>query len=266
MILLLRREFRTPCRMNEVEINVSPEEGKGVFVLHSLSVERGMESLLNTFVETHPTVKGIALVTEGATVHLGDTRLNFTISLDHPEKKPLKLRVSPESFCQVNPEQNGRLVQTVVEFSEAGKDETVLDLYSGIGNLTLPLALRAKETLGIEENRKAVEDARFNAEQNGIRCQFIPGRVEILSRNWGEERLHPPHLVVLDPPRTGCRTILDQVVKLKPKKLVYVSCEPTTFSRDLCLFAERGYRLEKLVLIDMFPQSYHMEVVGLLKE
>jgi 23S rRNA (uracil1939-C5)-methyltransferase len=70
--------------------------------------------------------------------------------------------------------------------------------------------------------------------------------------------------VILDPPRTGCKTVLDQVVRLNPKKIVYVSCEPTTFARDLRLFSERGFHLQRLSLVDMFPQTYHMEVVGLL--
>jgi 23S rRNA (uracil1939-C5)-methyltransferase len=121
----------------------------------------------------------------------------------------------------------------------------------------------AKEVLGIEENRMALEDARFNAGKNGIiNCDFIQGRVEDVFMGWKRKT---PDLIVLDPPRTGCKTILDQVVRLKPKKIVYVSCEPTTFSRDLRLFSERGYLLQRLGLIDMFPQTYHMEVVGLLK-
>jgi 23S rRNA (uracil1939-C5)-methyltransferase len=142
------------------------------------------------------------------------------------------------------------------------KEDRVLDLYAGVGNLTLPLAVGAKEVLGIEENRRAMEDACFNSEKNGIRnCEFIPGRVEDVLRHWKREK---PDLVVLDPPRKGCKTVLDQVVRLKPKKIVYVSCDPTTFSRDLRLFSERDYSLQKLCLIDMFPQTYHMEVIGLL--
>jgi 23S rRNA (uracil1939-C5)-methyltransferase len=78
--------------------------------------------------------------------------------------------------------------------------------------------------------------------------------------------IQTPDLVVLDPPRTGCKTILDRVVRLKPKKIVYVSCEPTTFARDLSLFSERRYSLQSLGLIDMFPQTYHMEVVALLTQ
>jgi 23S rRNA (uracil1939-C5)-methyltransferase len=144
------------------------------------------------------------------------------------------------------------------------KESRVLDLYAGVGNLTLPLATSAKEALGIEENRMAIEDARFNAERNGIRnCDFIQGRVEDVLMSWKRKK---PDLIVLDPPRTGCKTILDQVIRLKPQKIIYVSCEPATFSRDLRLFSERGYCLQKLGLIDMFPQTFHMEVVSLLQK
>jgi 23S rRNA (uracil1939-C5)-methyltransferase len=144
------------------------------------------------------------------------------------------------------------------------QEENVLDLYAGVGNLTLPLALGVKKIFGIEENGLAIEDARFNAERNEIRnCDFIHGRVEDVLMSWKREN---PDLIVLDPPRTGCKTVLDQMVRLKPKKIVYVSCEPTTFSRDLRLFTERGYSLQKLGLIDMFPQTYHMEVLGLLTQ
>jgi 23S rRNA (uracil1939-C5)-methyltransferase len=123
------------------------------------------------------------------------------------------------------------------------------------------LALGAKEVFGIEENRTAIEDGRFNADRNGIKnVRFIRGNVENVLKN----STRKPDLIVLDPPRTGCKTILDQVVRLKPQKIVYVSCEPTTFSRDLRLFSERGYSLQRLSLIDMFPQTYHMEVIGLL--
>jgi 23S rRNA (uracil1939-C5)-methyltransferase len=178
-------------------------------------------------------------------------------------KGGFKLRISPGSFSQVNPEQNQRLVQTVLQFSEGGAENRVLDLYAGAGNLTLPLAMEAGEVLGIEENKMAFEDAQFNLVRSGIKnCHFIHGGVEDVFSDWKRER---PDLIVLDPPRTGCKTILDQAVRLEPRKIIYVSCEPTTFARDLRLFSERGYSLEGLRLIDMFPQTYHMEVVGRLQ-
>jgi 23S rRNA (uracil-5-)-methyltransferase RumA len=248
--------------MEEIEINVSPEEGKGVFILHPLSIHQGTKHFLKEFLQTHPVLKGIAVVRKKGLTLFGNPDLNFTISLNHwGEKSVLKLRTSPESFSQVNLQQNQTLIRTVLEFSEV--NERVLDLYAGAGNLTLPLAIASKEVWGIEENRLAVEDARFNAERNGIKnCNFIAGRVEDILRNWRREK---PDLVILDPPRMGCKTVLDQIVRLKPKKIVYVSCEPTTFARDLHLFSKKGFHLQRLHLVDMFPQTYHMELVGLLK-
>jgi 23S rRNA (uracil1939-C5)-methyltransferase len=119
-----------------------------------------------------------------------------------------------------------------------------------------------KEVWGIEENKEAVEDARLNAERNRIKqCRFIRGKTEDVLKDWRRER---PDLIVLDPPRMGCKRALDQIVRLAPEKIVYVSCEPTTFARDLWLFSGKGYCLQRLALIDMFPQTYHMEMVGLL--
>jgi 23S rRNA (uracil1939-C5)-methyltransferase len=189
--------------------------------------------------------------------------LHFTTSLNRDgEKRNMKFRTSPESFYQINPEQNRTLIQTVLQFSDVNENKRALDLYAGVGNFTLPLSVKAKEIVGIEENRAAVDDAQFNAERNRIRnCDFIQGRVEDVLKHW---KMGSPDLILLDPPRIGCKMALDQMVKLRPKKIVYISCEPTTLSRDLRLLSERGYSLKSLALIDMFPQTYHMEVVVLL--
>ena len=261
----LRKASPSFFQMEEIEINVSPEEGKGVLILHPLSFHQGTKDFVKEFLQIHPVLKGIAVMRKKGLTLFGDPYLNFTISLNRwGEKSVLRLRTSPESFFQVNLEQNQTLIRTVLEFSDVNEDEKVLDLYAGVGNFTFPLATASKEVWGIEENRSAVEDACFNAERNGIKnCNFMQGRVEDILKHWGREK---PDLIILDPPRTGCKTVLDQVVRLKPKKIVYVSCDPTTFARDLRLFSERGFHLQRLSLVDMFPQTYHMEVVGLLVE
>jgi 23S rRNA (uracil1939-C5)-methyltransferase len=259
----LREELGVLSCMEEIDINVSPEEGRGVLLFHPHSYDQPIDSLTKGLLQSQPVLRGIAVAKKDGLDLFGDPTLNLMVPLSQErEKRNLMFRVSPKSFSQVNPEQNQALIQTVLQFSEVNQEDRVLDLYAGVGNLTLPLAMGAKEVLGIEENRMAVEDARFNAERNGItNCDFIQGRVEDGSMGWKRKR---PDLVVLDPPRTGCKTILDQVVGLTPKKIVYVSCEPTTFSRDLDLLSRKGYALQRLGLIDMFPQTYHMEVVGLL--
>ena len=259
----LREELATLLCMNEIEINVSPDEGRGVLLFHPHSYDQRIEYVVKKFLQSQPLLQGIAITKEDGLRLFGNPTLNFLIPLcQEGEKRNLKFRISPGSFSQINLGQNQTLIRTVLQFAEVNKEEKVLDLYAGIGNLTLPLALKAKEVLGIEENKMAIVDGRFNAETNRIiNCDFIHGRVEEVLMGWERERFD---LVVLDPPRTGCKTVLDQVVRLKPKKIVYVSCEPTTFSRDLRLFSERGYSLQNLSLIDMFPQTFHMEVVGLL--
>ena len=265
IIRKLREALETLSRMEEIEINVSPEEGRGVLLFHPHSYDQRAEYFMKELLQDQPMLKGIAITRKDGFRLFGDPTLNFTIPRSQErEKRDLNLRISPGSFFQVNPEQNQRLVQTVLQFSEVDQEGRVIDLYAGAGNLTLSLAMEAREVLGIEENRMAFEDAQFNAERNGIKNgHFIQGRVEDVFLDWKRE---PPDLIVLDPPRTGCKTILDQVVRLKPKKIIYVSCEPTTFARDLGLFSERGYSLQRLSLIDIFPQTYHMETVGLLQQ
>jgi 23S rRNA (uracil1939-C5)-methyltransferase len=265
IISSLRKAPPSFFQAEEIEINTSPEEEKGILILHPLSAHQRTKHSTKEFLQSHPILKGIAVMGEKGLISLGNPSLNFTIPFNRwEENSVLRLRTSPKSFFQVNLGQNQRLIQTVLEFSDVRKDERVLDLYAGVGNFSLPLAMASKEVLGIEENRAAVEDARFNAERNEIKnCNFIHGRVEDLLEQWKGER---PDLMILDPPRTGCKAIWDQVVRLKPKKIVYISCEPTTFSRDLRLFSEVGYSLQKLTLVDMFPQTYHMEVVGLLAQ
>jgi 23S rRNA (uracil1939-C5)-methyltransferase len=265
MLSLVRKKLPSLSQINEIEINISPDESKGVLILHCLSPDRGIENGLKEFFQNHSIFKGVAITKKEGLNSFGNPYLNFTIPWSQGgEKRNLRFRVSPGSFSQVNLEQNQTLIQTILQFSGVNKEDRVLDLYAGVGNLTLPLAMGAKEVLGIEENRIAIDDARFNTEKNGIRnCDFIQGKVEDVFVSWKRKT---PDLVVLDPPRMGAKMILDQVVRLKPKKIIYISCEPTTFSRDLHLFSERGYSLQRLGLIDMFPQTYHMEVIGLLQQ
>jgi 23S rRNA (uracil1939-C5)-methyltransferase len=265
IISSLRKAPSSFFRMEEIEINVSPEQGKGVLILHPLSLHSGMKHFIKEFLQTHPILKGIAVMGKKGLTLFGEPYLTFTISSNQRgEKSVLRLRTSPESFFQVNLEQNQALIRTVLEFSDVNEGERIFDLYAGVGNFTLPLAIASKEVWGVEESRAAVEDARSNAERNGIKnCNFMHGGVEDILKHWDGGR---PDLIILDPPRTGCKTVLDQVVRLEPKKIVYVSCEPTTFARDLRLFSERGFHLQRLSLVDMFPQTYHMEVVGLLTQ
>jgi 23S rRNA (uracil1939-C5)-methyltransferase len=263
IILILREQRDAFSNMEEIEINVSPEEEKGALLFHPHSYDQRFEHFAKQFLQSQPVLQGIAIAKKGGWTLFGNPSLSLTVSFREAEReRTLSFRISPGTFSQVNLKQNQKLIDTVLEFSGMEEHEKVLDLYAGVGNLTLPVAIHAGEVWGVEENRWAVEDAKFNAERNGIRnARFIQGKVEEVLKDWKKER---PDQIVLDPPRTGCKKVVDQIAGLEPKKIVYVSCEPTTLSRDLRLFYETGYSLRKLCLIDMFPQTYHMEVVGLL--
>jgi 23S rRNA (uracil1939-C5)-methyltransferase len=265
IIPLLQKLLLPFSHLQKVEINVSPEEERGVLFLHPMTINQELENVLNEFLRAHPIVKGLSFGRKREWTFLGQPFLHVTIPLNRSKgKRYLRLQTSPGSFFQVNLKQNERLLQWVLKFSESNKERRVLDLFAGVGNLTLPLAVLSKEVWGVEENRTAVKDARLNAERNGIvNCHFIHGKAEDVLKHWERGK---PDLIVLDPPRTGCKSTLDQVIGLKPERIVYVSCEPTTFARDLRLFSERGYHLHRVTLIDMFPQTYHVEVVGLLQE
>jgi 23S rRNA (uracil1939-C5)-methyltransferase len=266
IILILRGQPDGFSNMEEIEINVSPEEEKGVLLLHPLhphSHDRRFEHFAKQFLQSQPVLQGIGMAAKRGWTLIGDPSLSLTVPFPEGEReRNLSFRISPGSFSQVNPEQNQKLIDTVLEFSGVKNHEKVLDLYAGVGNLTLPLAVHAGEVFGVEESRIAVKDATVNMVRNGVRnARFIEGEVAEVLKDWKSGR---PDQVVLDPPRTGCKKVVDRIAGLDPGKIIYVSCEPSTFARDLRLFHERGYSLRKLRLIDMFPQTYHMEVVGLL--
>ncbi|MBM4339798.1 MAG: 23S rRNA (uracil(1939)-C(5))-methyltransferase RlmD [Deltaproteobacteria bacterium] len=266
MISILRDQQEHFLNMEEIEINVSPQEEKGVLLFHPYSPhsnDQQFEKFAKQFLQNQPALQGIAISGKREWISIGNPSLSFTIPFSEEEKeRSLVFRISPGSFSQVNLEQNEKLIQTVIEFSSATKSDRILDLYAGAGNFTLPLSIHAGEVWGIEENKVAIKDVKFNAERNGIRnARFIEGTVEAVLKDWNKGI---PDQIILDPPRAGCKKNIDLIAGLKPKKIVYVSCEPTTFSRDLRLFCEKGYSLQRVRLIDMFPQTYHMEVVGLL--
>jgi 23S rRNA (uracil1939-C5)-methyltransferase len=263
IIPLLQDSLPLFSHVKEIEVNVSPEEGRGILILHPFPSAPRIEKEIPDVLHHHPLLKGVAVARKGKLTLFGEADLTFTVCFQkNGQTKTVKLRTSPESFFQIHPEQNHRLIQTVIDFGALKQGEKVLDLYAGIGNFTLPLASYTQDITGIEENRAAVKDARNNALANGIEgCRFIHGKVGEVLKNTSLEK---PDVILLDPPRSGCKEVVAHIVGLAPERIIYVSCDPTTFSRDLRLFAKSGYTLQRIALIDLFPQTYHMEVVGLL--
>lgn len=175
-------------------------------------------------------------------------------------------RVSARSFFQVNTAQAAVLYRKAEEYAGLTGAETVIDAYCGTGTITLFLARRAAKVYGIEVVADAVADARANAAANGINnVEYIVGdAVEVMPKL----RAHgvQPHAIVVDPPRAGCApVVLDTFVRMRPERIVYVSCNPASLARDLAILADGGYRVREIQPVDMFPQTFHIESVVLLQ-
>lgn len=179
----------------------------------------------------------------------------------------IKYRISPLSFYQVNPVQTKILYETALDFADLKGGETVWDLYCGIGTISLFLAGRAKQVYGVEIIPQAIEDARENAKINHIKnAEFFVGAAEeILPAKYKEENIHAD-VIVVDPPRKGCEeSLLNTIVQMAPRKVVYVSCDPATLARDLRFLCDRGYEVKKVQAVDQFPHSVHIECCCLLE-
>lgn len=178
----------------------------------------------------------------------------------------VKYRISPLSFYQVNPVQTEKLYSTALEYAGLTGGETVWDLYCGIGTISLFLAQKAKKVYGVEIVPQAIDDARENARINGIEnVEFFVGKAEeVLPREYEKNQVYAD-VIVVDPPRKGCDEVcLDTIVKMGPKRVVYVSCDSATLARDMKYLAERGYEVVKVRGCDMFPHSGHVETIVLL--
>lgn len=174
-------------------------------------------------------------------------------------------RISPKSFYQVNPVQTEVLYQTAIRFADLSGKETVIDAYCGIGTIGLIAAKHAKKVIGVELNQDAVRDARMNAKENSItNVRIYQGDAGRFMVEMAEEK-QKADVVFMDPPRAGSdERFLSSVVRLAPKKVVYVSCNPQTLARDLKYLVKQGYEVRKIQPVDMFPFCDHCETVCLL--
>lgn len=174
----------------------------------------------------------------------------------------ITFRISPESFFQVNPIQTEVLYEKALEYADLKGEETVLDLYCGIGTITLFLAKAAKKVIGVEVVAEAVADAQENAQRNAVEnVEFVHGSAENilpeLMKNGSK-----PEVILVDPPRKGCeRAALEAILQMEPERIVYISCKPATLARDLAILTEGGYVVKKIQPVDQFPHSVHVECV-----
>ena len=181
------------------------------------------------------------------------------------EMDGLKFKIGPKSFFQTNYKQALELYRKTLEFADLKGDEVVYDLYTGTGTIAQYVARNAKQVIGIESVQEAINAAKEHAELNGLsNCTFYCGDMKDI---FNDEFLanHPKaDVLITDPPRDGMhQKVVEQILKLAPEKIVYVSCNSATQARDLALMKDQ-YRLVKILPVDMFPQTHHVENIALL--
>ncbi len=201
-------------------------------------------------------LSGVELTIGPSTTAFGEPALSYPGWDGHRE---VPLVCHPSGFVQANPEINRALIDRLLAFDFAGKE--VLELYSGMGNLTVPLALAGARVTSVEADTVSVRDARRSAETMGLSgITFIAGDVKDLLSDRGIKR-SVFDAIVLDPPRTGARPVMGAIAALGAADLFYVSCWPPTLARDLAVLTGSGWRLASAVPLDMFPQTFHVEAL-----
>ena len=263
------------------------DEDSGYGLLRHVMVRRGFKSgeimvilvlgspilpSKNNFVKAlrkeHPEISTVVLNVNNkkTSMVLGDREITlYGKGFIRDELCGCTFRISPKSFYQVNPVQTEVLYQTAIDYAELTGKETVIDAYCGIGTISLIAAKHAKKVIGVELNGDAVKDAKINAKENNIsNAEFYKGDAGEFMVKMAENG-QKADVVFMDPPRSGSdEKFMSSVVKLNPKRVVYVSCGPDTLARDLKYFSKNGYKVKKIQPVDMFPFTEHCETVCLL--
>ena len=224
------------------------------------------KELVEKIVERLPKVKSIVhnVNSKRTNVILGEkTKVLWGNEVIYDYIGDVKFAISALSFYQVNPVQTKVLYDKALEYAELTGEERVIDAYCGIGTISLFLAQKAKKVFGVEIVPEAIEDARRNAELNGIaNVEFAVGEAEAVIPRWYKEG-NAADVLVVDPPRKGCdEALLKTIMDMKPKKVVYVSCNPATLARDLRILEDGGYTTLEVQPVDMFPHTTHCEAVA----
>jgi 23S rRNA (uracil1939-C5)-methyltransferase len=254
--------------IRRIHLNVSVDDEKVIAIFHvSPHFIREGRALFRNPQAIHTQLMGVVLIgerREKRPVEIGETVAKY--SWNSPRGIKIRYRIGALSFSQVNPQQNHHLIHAVLEMAEMQGNEKVLDLYCGVGNFTFPLSLKAQYAVGIDENPWAIKDARYIQKLNPIRnLEFLCMSVQKALHEKPKKILRPD-IVVIDPPRAGCRQIIKGIVELGAPKIIYISCDPGTLARDLRTFRLGDYIPVKTQPIDMVPQTYHIESVTLLRK
>lgn len=227
------------------------------------------EKIVQTILEEIPEVDSLVqnINSKKTNVIFGDETITLAKSpVIYDYIGDIKFAISARSFYQVNPEQTKVLYTKALEYAQLTGEEKVIDAYCGIGTISLFLAQKAKSVFGVEIVPEAIEDAKNNAKLNGItNAQFAVGAAEDVITKWYEEG-NSADVLVVDPPRKGCdESLLNTIIEMKPKRVVYVSCNAATLARDLRILEDGGYQTKEIQPVDMFPHTTHCEVVTWLE-
>lgn len=227
-------------------------------------------TLVDELTKTFPNVKSIMhnVNPNKTNVIFGQTTKNlWGENYIYDKIGDLTFAISARSFYQVNPEQTEKLYKTALEYADIGANDIVVDAYCGIGTISLFLAQQAKNVFGVEIIPEAVSDAKKNAELNHMKnVEFVVGAAEKIMPWWTAQGLKPD-VIVVDPPRKGCdEKLLQAMIAMEPKRIVYVSCNPATLARDLRILEDGGFETKEAQPVDMFAQTGHVEVVTRLEQ
>lgn len=223
------------------------------------------DQLVKELTETYPHIKSIMHNINKArtNVILGrKTNLLWGEEYIYDSIGDIRFAISAKSFYQVNPPQTKKLYEKALEYAAIENTDIVVDAYCGIGTISLFLAQKAKKVYGVEIVPEAISDAKTNAKLNGItNAEFVVGEAEKVMPWWKAQGLNPD-VIVVDPPRKGCEVdFLQAMIAMEPKRIVYVSCNPSTLARDLRVLKDGGYETKEVQPVDMFPQTGHVECV-----
>jgi len=256
-----------------VELLLSPAEDLVVILMHMSRRPRPAErKILEELAAGSRNIKyvvvaaagsGIADIFPGNKAGDGQPLLFFFHAL--PDGDSIRMTIEPGGFCQVNSDQNDNLVALVIEWAKLDLRHKILDLFCGMGNFSLPLARQVKSVIGMDLQRSAIRSAKRNAEINGIvNCTFSQNSAvagaKSLAATGGKF-----DIALLDPPRQGCAEVIPYLSQIGVAQIIYISCDPATLCRDLILLEGEGYEVGKMKMVDMFPQTHHLETIVTLR-
>lgn len=264
---VLQRHIVIGDEIKTIEIFVSPDEGRGVIIFYTVVEvnKRHLQTMAEELMTALPFLKDVLYKHRAFTFPRSLSEKGYTQSALLFKINDLRICCYPGVFFQVNTRQNKVLAKTVAQLAALQGKENVLELYAGMGNLSLLLSFHAKRIVGLESNSLAVKNANYNAQLNKTRAFFKAVDVETGLKEFLTEDDDFDCLVV-DPPRQGCIRALKQALNfIKPTKIIYVSCHLATLVRDVKYLLKSGYKLKTLQPIDMFPQTQHIEIVALMQ-